>query len=82
MVVASGRDTFFVSPDFRRLRLVVRSAFRVSYFSLGFSGWFFQVFPLGIPKVLRNANLVDLENAEKCAYSRDQRRRYSRERAA
>ena len=25
--------------------------------------------------------LVDLENAEKCAYSRDQRRRYSRERA-
>ena len=43
--------SLFVSPAFRRLRFVWRSAFRVqcvfsSYvvFSVGFSGWFFQVF--------------------------------------
>ena len=33
-----------------------------SVFSLEFSGWFFQVFfPLGIPKVRKDANLADFE---------------------
>ena len=43
--------SLFVSPAFRRLRFVWRSAFRVQcvfslyvVFSLGFSGWFFQAF--------------------------------------
>ena len=38
----------------------------VSLFSFGFSGVFFAgrgIFPLQIPKVQRNAKLVDLENS-------------------
>ena len=63
--------SLFVSPAFRRLRFVWRSAFRVQCLFVMcciFSGIFRVVFPgffpLGIPKVQRNANLVesDLEN--------------------
>ena len=60
--------SLFVSPAFRRLRFVWRSAFRVQCLFVMcciFSGIFRVVFPgffpFGIPKVQRCDNLVDLE---------------------
>ena len=56
-------------------RAMLRRGFFVGIFWVVFR----CAFPLGIPKVQKNANLVDLENAEKCVFARYRSCLYSRE---